>query len=83
MIYGLERVTVAFKRAEKLRVAQGVIARAMLEISRRDRVWNGEIKRLARVEDVIEHTAKAGLAVGRACGQGMWPVEMKRNGQSS
>lgn len=59
MIYGLERVTVAFKRAEKLRVAQGVIARDMLEISRRDRVWNEEIKRLARVEDVIEHTAKA------------------------
>ena len=53
MIYGLKRVAIAFKRAEKLRVVQWVIARAMLEISRRDRVWNEEIKRLARVEDVI------------------------------
>ena len=59
MIYGLETMAITPKKAEKLRVAQRAMERAMLGLSLRDRVRNEQVRRLSKVEDVIERIAKA------------------------
>ena len=52
-------IFITSKKAEKLRVAQRAMERAMLGISLRDRVRNEQVRRLSKVEDVIERIAKA------------------------
>lgn len=53
MTYGAETLTLTVKSAEKLRVAQRAMERAMLGISLRDHIRNSEIRKRSRVTDVM------------------------------
>ena len=56
--YFIVTMAITSKKAGKLRVAQRSMERAMLGISLRNRVRIEEIRRLTKVEDVMERIAK-------------------------
>lgn len=56
--YGLETSTLTKHSANRLRVCQRAIERAMLGINLRDRLRNKEIKRRIGVVDVVERVAR-------------------------
>jgi hypothetical protein len=55
--YGLETVTLSKLSAERLRVTQRAMERAMLGVSLRDRIRNTEIRKRTQVTDVIQRIA--------------------------
>lgn len=56
--YGLETVTLTMNSANRLRVCQRAMERAMLGVSLRDRIRNVDIRRRTGVCDVVERVAK-------------------------
>lgn len=59
MLYGLETVTLTKKSAQRLRVCQRAMERAMLGISLRDRQTNENIRAKTRVSDAVEQAARS------------------------
>ncbi|KAM0735271.1 LINE-1 retrotransposable element ORF2 protein [Formica fusca] len=56
--YGLETATLTVSSANRLRVCQRAIERAMLGISLRDHIPNKEVRRRTRITDVVERVAR-------------------------
>ncbi|CAG9834558.1 unnamed protein product, partial [Diabrotica balteata] len=54
--YGAETLTLTQKSADKLRVTQRAMERAMLNVSLRDHITNQLISQISGVQDVIERT---------------------------
>ena len=57
LTYGAETLTLTRETANKLRVAEIEMERAILSITLRDRIPNDEIRRRTRVTDVVERVA--------------------------
>jgi Reverse transcriptase (RNA-dependent DNA polymerase) len=55
--YGMETMTLTVKTANRFRVTQRAIERAMLNISLKDKIKNEDIRRRTKVRDVIEEIA--------------------------
>jgi len=58
MTYGAETLTLTKKTAENLRVAQRAMERAMLGITRRDRIPNNTIRQRTKTKDIVEYVAR-------------------------
>lgn len=56
--YGLETTTLTRSTANKLRICQRAMERAMLGISLRDKIRNEEIRMRTNVADVMERVAR-------------------------
>jgi hypothetical protein len=56
--YGAETLTLTQKSANKLRVTQRAMERAMLNVSLRDHITNRQIRQRSGVQDVIERTTR-------------------------
>ena len=59
MTYGAETWSLTKRQKEKLAVAQRSMERAMLGVTRRDKIRNQEIRKRTRVEDIIEKVEKS------------------------
>ena len=56
--YGVETLTLTKKSAEKLEVGQKAMKRAMLGITKRNRLPNNTIRQRTKVKDVVDHITR-------------------------
>ena len=56
--YGAETLTFTKKSAENLRVAQRAMERAMLGITKRDRIPNNTIRQRTKIKDIVEYVTR-------------------------
>jgi len=54
----METMTLTVKSANRLRTTQRAIKKTMLAVSLRDHIQNEEIRKITKVDDVIEHIAR-------------------------
>ena len=59
MTYGAETWSLTNRQKEKLAVAQRSMERAMLGVTRRDRIRNEDIRKKTKVDDIVEKAEKS------------------------